>query len=169
METVIGLVPNDEHVTRTRQALKTAGFAETGINVLLQPADVWQQLGGHQKVRIVFKDAAIGALIGLVVGALYGVPAGVFNCRAMNCSVNTSVVLWAVISLYWVAAGGFLGAIIGIDQLEQALYSYVEGVRRGQALFVVDVPEDKVAAARDVLRQEHGIVIQDIHEEPEAI
>ncbi|HRQ39518.1 MAG TPA: hypothetical protein PLD25_16540 [Chloroflexota bacterium] len=163
METVISLIPNDEHVTRARQALGSAGIVETKIDVLWQPADVWQRLGGHQKVRGVFKNAAIGALIGLIVGALYGVPAGVFNCKAMNCSVGTSVVLWAIISLYWVAAGGFLGAIIGIDRLEQEFYSYVEGVRRGEALFVVDATADKVSEARRILRQEHGMVIQDIH------
>jgi hypothetical protein len=168
METVISLIPNNEHVATTRQALETAGFAKSRISVLFQPADVWQRLGGRQKVRAVAKKAALGALIGLVVGAIYGISAGLFNYIFMHCPLETSVILWALISLYWLVAGGFLGAIIGLDRLERDLFSYVEGVRRGEALFVVKTSEERVQEAEQILRQEQGTVIHDIHEETEA-
>jgi hypothetical protein len=164
METVTSLIPNNEHVAMARQKLEMAGFAANKIDVLFQPADVWQRLHGHQQVRSVFKIAAVGALMGLVVGALYGIPTGVLNCVFMNCPVETSVILWALISLYWVAAGGFLGAIVGIDRMQQDLSFYVDGVRRGEALFVVDVPEEKSSEAMDILRQEQGTIIHAVHE-----
>ena len=168
METIIGLIPNDEHVTTTRYELEKAGFAISKINILYQPADVWQRLGGHQKVRIVYKWAAVGASVGLVVGALYGVPAGIFNCLFMECPLQTSIILWAIISLFWVAAGGIVGAIIGLDKLEDDLYSYVEGVRRGEALFVVETPPEQAQRAVEILRQEQGTVIHDVQQEQEA-
>jgi hypothetical protein len=168
METVISLVPNDEHVITARQELETAGFAESEISVLFQPADVWHRLGGHQKVRAVVKKAALGALTGLIVGALYGIPSGVVNCKFLNCPLETSVVMWGLISVFWVVAGGFLGAIIGLDRLEEDLYSYVEGVRRGEALFVVETPQEQAQDAMRILRQEHGTVIHEIREETEA-
>ena len=86
METIIGLIPNDKDVLTARQELEKAGFAKNKINILIQPADVWQRLEGRQKIRIVFKDTVIGMLIGPIVGAVYGVPAGYYNCRFMNCS-----------------------------------------------------------------------------------
>ena len=52
METIISLIPNDEHVAATRQELETAGFDKDKIDILYQPADVWQRLGGHQKIHI---------------------------------------------------------------------------------------------------------------------
>jgi hypothetical protein len=167
METIISLMPNDEHLTAARQELEKAGFAKNKINILYQPADVWQQLGGHQKKRLVFNWAAAGALVGLVIGALYGLPAGIFNCFFMDCPVRTSLILWAIISLFWVVAGGIVGAIIGLDKLEDDLYSYVEGVRRGEALFVVEARQEQAQQAIEILRQEHGTVIHDIQQEKE--
>jgi hypothetical protein len=164
METIVSLIPNDEHVTAAKQELETAGFAEDKINVLLQPVEVWQRLRGHQGIRAVAKKAALGAFLGLFVGAIYGVPAGIFNCKFMNCSLQTSVILWALITLFWVLAGGFLGGIIGLDKLEHSLYSYVEGVRRGEALFVVETPEERAPEARRILRQEQGTVIHEIRQ-----
>ena len=168
METVISLIPNDKNVATTRQKLEMAGFAESKISVFFQPADVWQRLGGRQKVWAVAKKAGLGALIGLIVGALYGIPAGVFNCKFMNCPLETSVIMWVLISLFWVVGGAGLGAIVGLDKLEQDLYSDVEGVRRGETLFVVETSEERAQEVNQILRQERGTVIHDIHEETEA-
>ena len=168
METVISLIPNDKNVATTRQKLEMAGFAESKISVFFQPADVWQRLGGRQKVWAVAKKAGLGALIGLIVGALYGIPAGVFNCKFMNCPLETSVIMWVLISLFWVIGGAFLGTIIGLDKLEDDLYSYIEGVRRGEALFVIETSEERTSEAMRILRKEQGTVIHDIHEETEA-
>ncbi|MFO7680923.1 MAG: hypothetical protein R6X34_12810, partial [Chloroflexota bacterium] len=126
------------------------------------------QLGGHQKIRAVVKKAVLGGAIGLIVGALYGIPAGIFNCRFMNCPLETSVVMWALITLFWVVGGGFLGGIIGLDELEHDLYSYVEGVRRGEALLMVEVPEERAPEAMHILRQEYGTVIHGMYGEMEA-
>jgi len=168
METVISLIPNDEHVEKAKQELEKAGFADSKIGVFFQPADVWQQLGGRQKFRIVVKDAAIGALFGLVIGAIYGIPTGIILCRFMNCPLQTGVVLWVIVTLFWVIAAGILGAIVGLNRLEDDLYSYMEGVRRGEALFVVETPEERVSDAMRIMRQEQGTVIHEIHEEIEA-
>jgi hypothetical protein len=168
METIVSLMPNDEHVTAARQKLENAGLAQNKISVLFQTAEVWRQLGGHQKMQTVIKKAALGAVIGLFVGALYGIPAGIFNCRFMNCSLETSVILWVLITLFWVVGGGFLGSIIGMDELERDLYSYVEGVRRGEALFVIEADLDQIPVAMRILQQEQGTVIHEIDKEMET-
>ncbi len=168
MDTIISLIPNDEHVTSARNELEKAGLTQNKINILYRPADVWQRLNGHEKVRTVYKWAAVGALVGLGAGALYGVPAGIFNCFFMDCPLQTSLILWAIISLFWVATGGIIGAIIGLDKLEDDLYSYVEGVRRGEALFVVEAQQEQAQKAIEILRQEHGTVIHDIQQNKEV-
>ena len=168
METIVCLVPNDEHVATARQDLMMTGIPENEITVLLQPASVWQRLKGPLKIRRVFRYAAIGALFGLAIGALYGVPAGYLNCTLMNCPIKTSVILGVLITLFWILGGGLVGAIVGLDRLEHDLYSYVEGVRRGEALFVVEAPEERAQEAVQILRQERGTVIHEIREEMEA-
>jgi hypothetical protein len=168
MDTLVCLLPDSEHVATAKRRLNVAGYVENEISVLDQPADVWRRLDGHQKFKTVAKKAAIGALLGLVIGALYGVPSGVLMCRFMNCPLETGVVMWVLISLFWVIAAGILGALIGLNELEYDLYSYVEGVRRGELLFVVKTPEKQVPDAVRILRQEFGTVIHTIHEETSA-
>jgi hypothetical protein len=159
MSTVVGLIAGDEHVTLVGEALKAAGFSEDKISILCRPAEVWQRLEGRKKLRVVYRNALIGMLLGLVVGVLYGATAGILNCRLMNCPVTTSLILLALISLYWLAGGGFLGALIGLDRLERDLYSYVEGVRRGAALFVVESPEERAPEVAGIMAQEEGAVL----------
>ena len=167
MNTVAGLIPDEVHVTEARRELKSAGFAENNVSVLRMPADVWNRLGGHKKAQVVFKDAAIGALFGLALGSLFGVTAGILNCALMGCPIERSMVFLALIVLFCVFGGSLFGAIVGLDQLERHLYSYVEGVRRGQALFVVETSEERVSDAIRILEKEQGIIIKDIHEEVE--
>jgi hypothetical protein len=164
METIVCLIPNDEHLALVKRNLEKAGPATNKVDILFRPAGVWQRLSGHQKVRSVFKWAAAGALIGLGVGAIYGLPASAINCFMLNCSFQTGAVLWVLISLFWVVAGGIIGAIVGLDKLEDDLYSYVEGVRRGEALFVVDTVPEQAQQIVQILREEQGTVIHDVHQ-----
>lgn len=69
-------------------------------------------------MNTIVKDTLIGMILGLVVGLLYGVTAGILNCRIMGCPVTTSLMLLALVSIYWMAAGAILGGIIGFAQLE---------------------------------------------------
>jgi len=75
---------------------------------------------------------------------------------------------WVIISLFWLRAAGFMGAVIGLNKLDDELYSYVEGVRRGEALFVVETPAERVSEVVRILWQEHSTVVHQIHEEIEA-
>ena len=168
MDMVVSLIADDEHVPAVRNELVTAGIAESKMSVLRQPADVWQQLGGRRKIQAVAKKAAIGALIGLAIGALYGVPAAFFNCTLLNCPLRTGMILAVLITLFWILGGGLAGAIVGLDGLEYELYSYVEGVRRGEALIVVSTTEKQAPEAVRILRQEQGTVIHEIHEDMET-
>ena len=167
MDIVVGLIPDEAHVTEARRELKAAGFAENNVSVLRTAADVWNKLSGHKKAQVVFKDAAIGALFGFALGSLLGVTTGILNCALMDCPVERSLVFLALIVLYCSLGGGLFGTIVGLDQLERPLYSYIEGVRRGQALFVVETSDERVSDAKRILEKERGIIIEDFHEEVE--
>jgi hypothetical protein len=159
MSTVAGLVPNDERANSVIASLGATGIAENQVVVLRQPADVWQRLDGHHKLRAVFRSALIGLLIGIVIGLCYGIPTGILNCRFMNCSIGNSLILLSLVTLYWAAGGAFLGAIVGLDRLERSLYSYVEGVRRGEDLVVIESPESQTIDVIGILTREGGSVV----------
>ena len=164
MESVVGLIPNDEHVTSTMQEFRAAGFAENKMCVLVKPDDVWKRLAGKKKAQIVYRDTIIGALLGLTLGSTLGVVAGVLNCELMDCPIEKSLIFLALIMLFCTISGGLFGAIVGLDQLERLIDSYVEGVRHGQALFVVKTSRQRTSDARQILNKEHGTAVQVIHE-----
>lgn len=159
MKTLIGLIPDNEHVAHVQEALKAAGIGENEVHALVRPAEVWERLGGRKKLAVATKYALAGSALGLLVGGLYGIPAGIFNCSEMGCSVSTSATLLAVITIYWVLGGLFMGAIVGMDRLEQDLYSYVEGVRHGAALLVVEAPDDRASEVTRILQKDRGLLV----------
>lgn len=165
MEKVVGVFNNDRDLLSSREELAAAGFQRAEVKVSRQPNQVWRWLEGNRRLRRLLKSAGYGAAIGLAIGGLYGIPAGIANCAIGACSVATSLKFLAVIEVYWMLAGGFLGAITGLDRLERALYAYVEGARRGESVLVVEVPPEKSAQAMAILRQHHGTAVQDIDDE----
>lgn len=163
METIVGLVPDEIHVTEARQEMRSAGFQENKIRVLRKPEDVWNRLKGNKKSRVLFRDVAIGAIVGLALGLLNGATTGYLNCKLMDCPIGSSMIFMTLIVLFCVISGASFGAIVGLDQQDRPLHSYVEGVSRGQALIVVETSTDTAQAVRHILEQ-HGTIVDAIHE-----
>lgn len=162
MQTLVSLVPDTGHVRRAREALLRVGISPVDIATVGRPADVWQQLGGHKERSVVFRHALLGAALGFGVGILYGIPAGFMNCTEVGCPLATSALLLTAITLFWIFGGAFLGIIVGMDKLEQKLYSYVEGVRHGSALVVVRASDENVAEIARILRMANGRLVNSI-------
>jgi hypothetical protein len=162
MNTLIGLIPDERHLVTAGETLQAAGIDQGAISVLVRPADVWEWLGGRKKLRVTVRYAFFGALVGLALGALYGVPAGILNCAEMGCTMTVSTVLLALITVYLILGGAFVGAIVGLDRVEQDLYSYVEGVHRGGALLVIETPPERIDEVARILQQESGLLVHTI-------
>ena len=168
METIVGLIPDDAQMKSAERELKAAGFSDNKMHVLLGTADIWKYLCSKEKARIVFKDAALGALIGLSFGSLIGVIAGILNCRLMECPIGTSLIFLALIMLYCAFAGALFGMIFGLDRAEHSLFSYVADVHRDNALFVVETSTETAPEARHILEQ-YGTLIEMKHKDLERV
>jgi hypothetical protein len=159
MATIVSFIPEEDHVKTARQALTKAGIPEDKINVVSQPQDVWRRLHGRKKIRVLFRTVAVGALLGAVVGLLAAIPAGYFNCAKQACTVQESLIFATLIAVYFAFAGGLLAAFASVDKFENDVLLYVDGVLRGEPLFVIEAPEGTAEQARHILTQEHGILV----------
>lgn len=162
MNTLIGLIPDERYLVTAEKRLQAAGIDQSAMSVLVRPTDVWRRLEGPKKLRVAIRYSLFGALVGLALGALFGVPAGILNCAEMDCTMTISTVLLALIALYLMVGGAFVGAIVGIDRVEQDLYSYVEGVYRGGALLVIETPAGRIREIARILQQESGLLVHTI-------
>jgi hypothetical protein len=159
MTTIVSFIPEEDHVITARQALARAGIPEEKIKILSQPLEVWRRLHGRRKIRALLKNVAVGALLGAVLGLMAAIPAGYFNCAKEACTVPESLWQGAIITAVFAAAGGFLAAMGSIDRFENDVLLYVDGVMRGEPLFMIDAPEDTAEKARRILTEEHGLLI----------
>lgn len=164
METVVSLMP-EHRLAYAGAELAAAGFGPEDIAILHSPGEVWQALNGRGRIRKMLRPIGLGALVGLLIGLLYGVPAAILNCTLMDCSLTIGLDMLVLIGFYWVLGGALLGGIIGLDRLDRALYSYVEGARRGETVVMVAAPPDTAAEAADILAHNDGVVVQALHEE----
>jgi hypothetical protein len=163
MTTVIGLVPQNKQADKVKQGLAQLGINAGQVKILAHPDAVWQQLGGHEKLRIVMRYAVIGAGLGVLLYGPVGFFAGYLDCKLMGCSQSIGATFLALGLFIGIIGGGVLGAIIGLNNLEQHLYAYVEGVRRGELLLMVDTPATLGKEVISLLRQEQGTVVRDLH------
>jgi len=162
MKTLVGLIPDNEHAVHAGEALQGAGIDTGRVSALARPGEVWERLGGQRKLHIVSRYGTYGALLGLAVSTIYALPLVIMFCPEMGCSSGTRFVLLGIMALVWTLGGAFMGTIAGADQLEQDLYSYVEGVRHGGVLLVVDTPDEQVAGVSRILRQEDGLLVHSL-------
>jgi hypothetical protein len=167
MKTLVGLIPDSEHAAAAEAAMKNAGLGEDKISALARPAEVWQRLGGHRKMRVVFKYVLAGALLGLVVASLYGLPASIMNCIHQGCPFSANLGFLIAIYLFWIIGGAFMGAHIGLDRLEQDMYSYVEGVRRGGSLMVAETPDEETVEVTEIMEHEGGLLVHPLEDDQE--
>lgn len=130
MKTLEPSIHDEEKASRAQEREEGPGAGKGELTTLLHAAQESEQLWGRKRLTVVVRFAIAGAILGLVVGALYGIPAGMMNCSAMGCPFTTSVTLLVVITVYWVLGGACMGAIVGMDRLEQGFYTGVKGVRR---------------------------------------
>jgi hypothetical protein len=168
METIVGLIPDEAHMKSAERELREAGIPDNKMHVLPGSAKFWNNLCSREKARLVFKDALIGALIGLSLGSFVGVIAGALNCRLMDCPIGTSLIFLVLITLYGALAGTLFGTWIGLDRAEHSLLVHIADTYRDQAILLVETPAESMQEARHVL-EHHGTLVDVSHEEVERI
>jgi hypothetical protein len=162
METIVGLLPDEDHLATALAELSAAGIAADRMQVGRQPAEVWRLMGGRSRAAAAFRQALKGALIGLALGATYGLVAGILNCRLMGCPLERSVIFFGLISLFSTLAGGLMGGFVGLDQLERPLYSLVHGAMRGQPLIMVQIQGEQACQVCQILADEQCLLVHNM-------
>ena len=117
MKTVVALFERPQDAVEAVSMLQTAGFAPQSVNVLSSVGALWRYLG-CTPARILAKDFAIGAALGIAIYALFGVMVAVSEVT-LGFSQVVAVEALLVFVLLGVFVGGFLGAAFGLGAAKQ--------------------------------------------------
>lgn len=163
METIVSLIPDETTVTETRILLQDAGMSPDHVRVIDQPETVWQQLNGHKDALALRRDMGIGMLVGVLFFGFFGLMAAGFTCYLPLAQCATVYFFWPAFVaaiLIGLFVGGLLGAVMGIGVMDEHLYDYVEGARRGQAVVLVRARGQEIPVALNILEREHAVALR---------
>ena len=150
--TVVSLFHDPAQAELAIGDLKTAGFTDRQIGVLMQDREQEQRLA-HDTGTKAGEGAAAGAVSGGVFGGLLGLLAGVGALAipgigpVIAAGTIASTLAGAGIGA---AAGGLIGALIGMGIPEEEARYYESGLREGGILVTVDAGA-RAAEARRIL------------------
>lgn len=149
MNTVIGLLSNEQNINRELNLLDRAGFAEDDVQVITLDREV-EKLLNHEKYGLVAEYAGWGAFLGAIF-TVFAFVAAWCECNFLHHSLNFSFEIIPVGLLVGGFIGGFLGLISGIADSENEINPYIQEVRRGGKVIAVQVDEEETEKAKQVL------------------
>jgi hypothetical protein len=158
MKTIVGLFEGHEGVGRARELLQVAGVGQDKVAVLDDTHQVWERMDCSHRQSL-FKDAATGAALVGTIYAVFGLFAGVCD-SLIGFPTGSCIGATIVFLLIGAFLGAFLGAFIGRAEAEKATHLYLEGVRRGFLLMLVQVEESNKTRVMRILEQENALQVR---------
>ena len=151
MKTIVGLYTQPEGATKAMQTLESVGFSKSSVRVLGSVQAIWQHLGCTPG-RVMRKDFAMGAALGIAAYSLFGalVAVGQVTMGFERVAAIGGLFIFMLIGVF---VGGMLGLFFGMGDAEQETRLYTSGIRRGGVLVVVRTADEHAQRALDVLRQ----------------
>jgi len=165
----IGTFSNPESAARALDRLILAGFPLANIFLIGKDFATWEQNGkvvqGCQLVNQVQPGAiagtALGLTKGLVAGNVLGGAAGVLLGLGLlalpgvgQVALGSAVVFTLLSGGICTAAGGMIGALIGLGMTETQAREYSQQVAKGYYLIVVSGTDREIRCAERLLKTE---------------
>jgi len=156
-QTLTRLYDSYDTALRAALALKESGFTDRELSVVAQAPGAGSD---GRDMSHVSEDAGTGAGLGGAIGAAAGLMAGM--------GVLAIPGIGPVVAAGWLASalavgaagagaggatGGLVGALAGSGTSEDDANIYAEGIRRGDSLVTVRVPDDRLAEAARILSE----------------
>ena len=153
MYPVIALFWREVDTTQAVNRLKKAGFVEDKIGVFTQESAI-RSLLDCKPSEVVPKYAAWGAFFGIIIYGIFGLVAGWCQCNWFSFEQMYGIGAFLGIILGGVFVGGLLGCIAGIAESEEDSHLYIQGIRMGGNVIVVQANEEDIERAISILEQE---------------
>ena len=135
--------------------LKEAGFTDRELSFVAQSDDL---IYAEEEPSAAAEDAGTGASFGGMIGAAAGLMAGMGVLAIPGIGpvvaagwLASTLAVGAAGAVAGGAVGGIVGALGAAGTPEEEAHLYAEGIRRGDSLVTVRVPDDRVLEATRVL------------------
>jgi uncharacterized protein (TIGR02284 family) len=158
-KTVVALFGSYASAEHGLELLQQTGFLEEQIGIVAH-SDVVREHLGEDQGRAVLQTIGAGAVGGSLFGGLAGLLTGAVALVLPG--IGPVIAGGAIATVLGAAAAGagigaafgsLAGALIGLGMSEEQAHIYIEGVRHGNLLVVVETEEEHVQKATNTLQQ----------------
>lgn len=153
---VFGLARDEEHTSRIVENLKTAGFSNNDISVLMPDKRSTREFA-HEKGTKAPEGTATGALTGGAIGGVLGWLTGIgaLAIPGLGPFIAAGPIMAALSgAAVGGTAGGLVGALIGMGIPEYEAKRYESRVKEGRALISVHSENSEEARrAKEILER----------------
>lgn len=159
--TVIGIFQDSKHAGEAVAELKSAGFANDISIVSKNPED--QDMETHEVKRDLGKEAikgaAGGAAVGGTLGAIVALLAGAatFTIPGVGIAIAGPLAAAFTGAGMGAAGGSIVGALVDMGIPEDRAKQYEQYVSSGDVLVAVNVNEDKVEEAENIINKHYDM------------
>jgi hypothetical protein len=162
-QTITRLYDSYDTALRAALGLKEAGFTDREISLVGNRSRPY----ADDEPSAAAEDAGTGATIGGLVGAAAGLMAGLGVMAIPGIGpvvaagwLASTLAVSAAGAVAGGATGGIVGALTGNGTTEEEANVYAESVRRGDSLVTVQVPDERVTQATEILSRYPAVSAQ---------
>lgn len=150
MRKIIGLLPGGSNIQLQFNELELQGLSSEDIHILNRENNVRDALGCEPFCKV--RDSSLlGALIGITIYAVFGLVAAWCECNLLGYGGPYGIFTLVGGILAGLFVGGSLGALVGLANSESGAHLYIQGVRMGDEMVVIEVPDQKVEIIKNLL------------------
>jgi len=153
MRRIYFLVPDLKTASTVTDELLLARIDERHIHVIAREGT---ELGDLPKASLLQTSDVIPAVErGLAVGGVTGILAGVAAVSFPPAGLVLGGGAILATALAGSGIGAWLSSMIGVDVMNSQIKQFEEAVSKGEILFLVDVPKDRVAHIESMVKMHH--------------
>lgn len=163
-ETVIGFFDRREDADRAVRALDEAGFSEDLTSIVAREDVFGEPSKESPEKSETEKGVVTGSVAGGLAGLLIGIGAvsvpGIGPILASG-ALAASIGATAAGAGVGATIGALLGALVGMGVSEDQAHAYVEGVRRGGVLVLVETYRERADVAETIMKDAEAVDIEE--------
>ncbi len=168
---VLGLFNNREDAEAAIADLDQAHLSDVDFGLFARDAGLREALDANSEESGIAKSAGYGAAVGGAAGVFVGAVAGaslflipgvgqLLGIGTLAAAIGTALTGTGL----GAAGGAFMGALVGYGASEEDANFYVEGMKRGGVLVVVNAPEASLVDVATILER-HNVVNVEVRQE----
>lgn len=147
------LLPDAESSRQTANDLLLARIEDRHMHFLARRGTDLGEL--HEANSLQKSDLVHGAEMGLAIGGICGLIAGVIVVAWPPGGVTLQLVTILIMSIIGAVLGAWISSLVGAGVPNSRLKAFAQEIEQGKILLMVDVPPGRVEQIRDLVAQRH--------------